>query len=294
MFDYKGTGVALLTPFEENFKIDFSGLKKLIDYTSSQGADYLVVHGTTGEPSTTSLSEKKEILEFVKNQNSKKLPIVVGLGGNNTEEVIQNFSEYNFSGVSAILSVGPYYNKPSQEGYYRHFSAIAEKSPVPVIVYNVPGRTGSSISASTISKLAQHGNIKAIKEASGDMVQCMEIMAKKPSDFQLIAGDDLLTLPMMSIGGVGSISVLGNIIPKLYSEMINLGLQNKFSEASKLLFKMLELNPLLYVEGNPVGAKKALSCLQICKNIVRLPLAETSPELGEKIETAIYNLGIKL
>lgn len=278
-----GTGVALITPFNDDYSVDYDSLKKLIEYTGSNGADYFVVHGTTGEPATTSLEEKIEILEFVKANNSKKLPIVLGLGGNNTAEVIKSFSSFDFNGISAILSVGPYYNKPSQEGYFRHYWEIAKVSPVPVILYNVPGRTGSNISSGTIVRLSQHPNILGIKEASGDLVQCMEIRKNSRAGFVLIAGDDLLTLPMISFGAIGSISVLANIYPKLYSDSIHLALENKFVEGFEKLKQLVELNPLLYKEGNPVGAKVVLAYKNIIKNNLRLPLVKASDSLEKEI-----------
>ena len=285
-----GTGVALITPFNDDFSIDYHALKKLLEYTSENGADYLVVHGTTGEPATTTLEEKISILEFVKKNNTQNLPIVLGLGGNNTAEITNLFSAFDFNGIDAILSVGPYYNKPSQEGYFRHYWEIADKSPVPVILYNVPGRTGSNISSSTVARLSQHGNIIGIKEASGDLVQCMEIRKNSKAGFVLIAGDDLLTLPMISFGAIGSISVLANLYPKIYSEAIHLALDNKFAEGFEKLKLLLELNPLLYKEGNPVGAKVVLAEKKLIQNNLRLPLHKASIALESEIKDAIKNI----
>jgi 4-hydroxy-tetrahydrodipicolinate synthase len=282
--------VALITPFNDDFSIDYAALKGLIEYTTENGADYLVVHGTTGEPATTTLEEKISILEFVKANNAKNLPIVLGFGGNNTAELIQLFSAFDFNGIDAILSVGPYYNKPSQEGYFRHYSEIADKSPVPVILYNVPGRTGSNINSSTVARLSQHRNIIGIKEASGDLVQCMEILKNSRAGFVLIGGDDLLTLPMISFGAIGSISVLANLYPKIYSEAIHLALDNKFAEGFEKLKLLIDLNPLLYKEGNPVGAKVVLSEKKLIKNNLRLPLFKASAALEAEIKDVIKKI----
>lgn len=281
-----GTGVALVTPFTENENIDFDGLLRLMEHTSN-GCDYYVVQGTTGESATTTSEEKRQILDFVKKNNAKKLPIVYGLGGNNTTELLENVSKTDWNGVDALLSVSPYYNKPSQEGIVRHYIALADKSPVPVILYNVPGRTGSNITAASTLRLAQHPNIIAIKEASGNMEQAMEIANGKPQDFLLISGDDLLTIPLIAIGAVGAISVLANAFPQIFHEMVAGGLNNDYVKGSKALFRFLEVNPLMYAEGNPVGVKQALKELGVCGNHVRMPLAPASDELQAKIKSAM-------
>lgn len=278
-----GTGVALVTPFTADGTVDYKGLKRLLSHTA-KGVDYYVVMGTTGESVTTSKDEKKAILEFVKANNNKNLPIVYGIGGSNTQDVLDTIKQTNFDGVDAILSVSPYYNKPSQEGIYQHFKAIAGKSPVPVILYNVPGRTSSNMSASTTLRLAGHKNIIGIKEASGNMEQCMKIAADKPEDFMLISGDDMLTVPLYSIGGVGVISVLANAYPVHFRKMKEHAFAGKYAKASQELFKLLDINGPMYEEGNPVGIKFVLSELGVCGHDVRLPLVPPSEGLKKKIQ----------
>jgi len=288
--DIRGTGVALVTPFKGDSSVDFNSLKNLIKHVSDNGCEYLVVLGTTGETATLSKNEKKEILEFVKANNSKNLPIVYGIGGNNTAETIDELKATNLSGIKAILSVSPYYNKPSQEGLFRHYTALADASPIPVILYNVPSRTGMNLLAKTVIRLSAHKNIIGVKEASGDLVQCMEIQAGTPEDFMLIAGDDLLAVPMISIGGIGSIAVLANLYPKKFSEMIRLALKGDFKSSTNLLLQFTSINPLLYAEGNPVGAKAVLSILGLIENNVRLPLASSSSELYEAIKVEVSKI----
>lgn len=283
MKKFTGTGVALVTPFTTDGTIDYKGLKRLLNHTA-KGVDYYVVMGTTGESVTTSKEEKKAILEFVKANNSKNLPIVYGIGGSNTQDVLDTLKQSNLDGVDAILSVSPYYNKPSQEGIYQHFKAIAGKSPVPVILYNVPGRTSSNMSASTTLRLAAHKNIIGIKEASGNMEQCMKIAADKPEDFMLISGDDMLTVPLYSIGGVGVISVLANAYPVHFRKMKEYAFTGKYTKASQELFKLLDINGPMYEEGNPVGIKFVLSELGVCGHDVRLPLVPPSDALKKKIQ----------
>jgi 4-hydroxy-tetrahydrodipicolinate synthase len=278
-----GTGVALVTPFTADGAVDFKGLKRLLNHTA-KGVDYYVVMGTTGESVTTSKEEKKAILEFVKANNNKNLPIVYGIGGSNTQDVLETIKQTNFDGVDAILSVSPYYNKPSQEGIYQHFKTIAGKSPVPVILYNVPGRTASNMSATTTLRLASHKNIIGIKEASGNMEQCMKIAAEKPEDFMLISGDDMLTVPLYSIGGTGVISVLANAYPVHFKKMKEQAFAGKYAKASQELFKLLDINGPMYEEGNPVGIKFVLSELGVCGHDVRLPLVPPSDGLKKKIQ----------
>jgi 4-hydroxy-tetrahydrodipicolinate synthase len=278
-----GTGVALVTPFNEKKEIDFSALKKLLRHTA-KGVDYYVVMGTTGESATLGKEEKKKVLAFVLAGNTKNLPVVYGIGGNNTQAVLDEIKSTDFTGVTALLSVSPYYNKPSQEGIYRHFVAVAEASPVPVILYNVPGRTGSNITAATTLRLAAHKNIIGIKEASGNLEQCMKIAKEKPKDFLLISGDDLLTLPVYSIGGVGVISVLANALPVPFRKIKEGFFNGKLSLAQAAQFSLLDINGPMYEEGNPVGVKYLLSIMGICQPHVRLPLAEASDSLKKKIE----------
>ena len=256
---FTGTGLALITPFTDSLTIDFPALERIIEKGISGGVNFLAVLGTTGEPVTLNKQEKKEVLAFVKKVNNNRLPIMLGLGGNSTSEVLETVKETDFRGVSAILSVCPYYNKPSQEGVYRHYVALADACSVPVLLYNIPGRTGINMSVNTIVRLSAHKNIFGIKEASGDLNQCMEIIKNTPSDFLLTAGDDLLAVPMISIGGKGAIAVLPNIFPEEFASMIDSALKADFVQARRLLYGFTDLNPLLYAEGNPVGAKAVLS-----------------------------------
>lgn len=284
-----GTGVALVTPFQEDGQIDFDALKKVVAHTS-KGVDYLVVMGTTGEAATLSKEEKKEVLQFVLKNNSKKLPVVYGIGGNNTDHVIEEIHSTNLKGVSALLSVSPYYNKPSQEGIYQHFKKVADTSTLPILLYNVPGRTASNLTADTTLRLAQHKNIIGIKEASGNLEQCMKIAKEKPKDFMLISGDDMLTVPLYSIGGVGVISVLANAYPIIFNKMTVNAAAGNFSKASAEVFKLLEINGPMYEEGNPTGVKYLMSLMNLCKPHVRLPLAEPSTLLKKKIEKAFEKI----
>lgn len=289
MKKFYGTGVALVTPFDTKGNIDFKSLKKLLQHTS-KGVDYYVVMGTTGESVTVSNDEKKKVLEFVKENNSKNLPIVYGIGGNNTQTVLDNIKSANIKGVDAILSVSPYYNKPSQEGIYQHFVAIADASPVPVILYNVPGRTGSNLTADTTLRLAKHKNIIGIKEASGNLEQCMKISKYMPKDFLLISGDDLLTVPLYSIGAKGVISVLANAFPVIFKKMKDFAFAGNFDKASQEQFKILEINGPMYEEGNPVGVKFVLSELGVCSSAVRLPNVVASEGLQKKIRSLMENV----
>lgn len=288
MNNFEGTGVALVTPFNKHLEVDYDGLKRLLVHTES--VDYYVVQGTTGESTTTSEREKLDILNFVINNNPKRVPIVYGIGGNNTKAVLDSIEQTNFNGVDAILSVSPYYNKPTQEGIYQHYIQIADKCPVPVILYNVPGRTMSNISAETTLRLADHKNILGIKEASGDLVQCMEIMKGKPSDFILISGDDLLTTSMMSIGAKGVISVLANGFPKIFQRITHTALDADFNESRLATEKILAINPLMYAESNPVGIKEVLRQKGVCDNYVRLPLLIASQSLKEGIKEKLNGI----
>ncbi|MBK6264135.1 4-hydroxy-tetrahydrodipicolinate synthase [Marivirga sp. S37H4] len=284
---FKGVGPALVTPFKKDLSIDFEALENLLIHTAKGGADYWVVQGTTGESATTSFEEKKVILDFIKEHNPNNLPIVYGMGGNSTKSVIESFKAVKFKGVSAILSASPHYNKPTQDGIFQHFRSIADVSPVPVILYNVPGRTASNINAETTIRLARHPNIIGIKEASGNMEQCMRIAYEKPNDFLLISGDDLLTSSLIALGAVGVISVMANAFPRTFSRINNAALANDFPAVRKDLFRLLTLNSLMYEESNPVGVKEVLKQLGICKNHVRLPLLPASDELSKKIQTAL-------
>ena len=286
-----GTGVALVTPFDNNFNIDFNSLEKIIEHCLKNGIDYFVVLGTTGESVTLSIYEQNKILEFVLKIVNQRVPIVLGLGGNNTSSLLSRIEEINFNDITAILSVSPYYNKPSQEGLYRHYSEIAKKCPVDIILYNVPGRTSSNIDPETIQKLAyDHKNIIGVKEASGDIVQCMEIKQKLPDDFLLISGDDKMTYPIMMLGGHGVISVQAMAFPKIFSSMINFSLNENIKMAQKCHFRLLKSVDMFYVEGNPTGIKQALYFLGLLStNQLRLPLVKMSKENSILLNQLISN-----
>ena len=275
---FEGTAAALVTPFNSEEEIDYLSLKKLLDHTSPY-LDFYVVNGTTAESAVLSLKEQIQYLDFVKNYNKNKKPIVFGIGGNSTRGVVENIKQLNSDGIDALLSVSPYYNKPTQEGIYRHFMKIADASPVPVILYNVPTRTASNMTAPTTLRLATHENIIGIKEASGDLVQCIEIAKYKPNDFLLLSGDDLLTIPMISIGACGVISVIANALPKEFSQSVSLALQGDYHQAKEMLFYYYELNKLLFDEGNPAGVKAVLEILNVMNSSVRLPLIKASKSL---------------
>lgn len=283
MNQLKGTGVALVTPFNEDHSIDFAGLKRLIDFVILGGADYLVVLGTTGETVTLSSSEKKEVLRKCLEFNANRVPIVYGIGGNNTHAVVEEINTTDFDGIAAILSVSPYYNKPSQAGIIAHFQAVADDSPVPVILYNIPGRTMSNMAAETTLTLAQHSNIIGMKEASGNLEQCMRIASEMPKDFLLISGDDLMTKAMLSIGGSGIISVLANALPETFKTLCHATHESQLKAA----FSIIKLNELMYQEGNPVGIKNLLKHLGICGDQVRLPMLRATESLSSKIKAEL-------
>jgi len=286
-----GTGVALVTPFKSDLSIDFEALTSLVNHCVDGKIDFLVVMGTTGESVTLSLEEKNAVLDCIKKANNNRLPIVLGIGGNNTDYITQSFSSYNLDGVDAILSVSPAYNKPTQEGIYQHFKAISKSSPLPIILYNVPVRTSSNITAETTLRLAyDFDNIIAVKEASGDMEQIMEIIAKKPIDFKVLSGDDAITLPIILMGGDGVISVLGQALPKDFSSMVKYGLEGDLKASKELHYKILSFVEPLFVEGNPVGVKTLLNLLGICKQEVRLPLVKSSSKLKSIFEQELNKL----
>ena len=282
----KGTGVALITPFDQENDIDFPALKKLLIHLSEGDVDYLVVMGTTGENATLRQGEKNQVLDFVIENNPKNLPIVFGIGGNNTEEVLATIVSTDLSKVSAILSVCPYYNKPSQEGIFQHFTTIADTSPVPVILYNVPSRTGGAgIKFETTLRLASHPNVIGIKEASGDMGIALSLAKNKPKDFLLISGDDMLTPALVAYGFEGVISVLANAFPREVSTMLNAALASDFQASREQLFFLEKFNEQMYRESNPVGLKELLSQLKLCSNRVRLPLVRASEHLAQDISS---------
>jgi 4-hydroxy-tetrahydrodipicolinate synthase len=286
-----GTGVALVTPFNSDLSIDYNGLAALVNHCVDGNVDFLVVMGTTGESVTLSLEEKNTVLDCVKKANNNRLPIVLGIGGNNTDNVIQSFSSFDLSGVDAILSVSPAYNKPTQEGIYQHFKAVSEKSPLPIILYNVPGRTSSNMTAETTLRLAHDfDNIVSVKEASGDMEQIMEIIAKKPDDFLVLSGDDAITLPIILLGGKGVISVLGQALPNEFSSMVNFAIDGDVKSSNTIHYKILSFVKPLFVEGNPAGVKTLLNILGICQDEVRLPLVKSSKNLRKIISKELEKL----
>jgi 4-hydroxy-tetrahydrodipicolinate synthase len=287
----KGTGVAIVTPFRKDGSVDFKSLEKLVNFLISKGVDYLVVLGTTGETPVLSKDEKQAIVNQVIEVNNKRVPIIQGLGGNNTLELLNALQNCNFEGVDALLSVTPYYNKPGQEGLYQHYKLIAQASPLPVILYNVPGRTGTNLSAETTLRLAKDfgKQLVAVKEASGNIPQIMNILKDKPQTFQLISGDDALTFPIISLGGSGVISVAANAFPGEFSTMVRLMLDEKNAEARKIHYKMLPIIELLFAEGSPTGVKAFLDVMGIVPNYLRLPLIPASKELYKKIELSLKN-----
>jgi len=282
----KGTGVALVTPFNEDKSVDYKGLENLLNHVIDGGIDYLVLMGTTGESVTLSKGEKVAVVDFCKKINNSRIPVVLGIGGNNTMQVVEDIKSANLDGIDAILSVSPAYNKPSQEGIYQHYKMISGNCPLPIIVYNVPGRTASNISAETTVRLANDfENIVAVKEASGDMDQIMKIIKNKPSDFVVLSGDDGLTLPMIHMGAEGVISVIGQSHPKEYSDMVSFGLSGNQEIANQLHNKLYDFYVPLYAEGNPVGVKACLELLGICKSQVRLPLVEASDAIKNELKS---------
>jgi 4-hydroxy-tetrahydrodipicolinate synthase len=284
MKKFHGTGVALVTPLNANGSVDYDGLKNLINYLVDGKVEYLVSLGTTGEASTLNKDEKKKIWEYTAEINNGRLPLVAGLGSNNTAELIEQIKDFKSSGYDAILSASPYYNKPSQEGIYQHYKAVSEASPLPVLLYNVPGRTSSNVSAETTCRLAHDfKNIIGTKEASANFDQFNQIMRDKPEDFMLISGDDPAALPLIALGAVGVISVIGNALPKQFSEMIRLCLAGDFKAAAPLHLKLIEITRLIFEEGNPSGVKAALKHFGVCGDQVRLPLVSATNTLTEKI-----------
>lgn len=291
MTEIQGAGVALITPFHADGSIDFETLGNLIEFQISEGMDYLVSLGTTGETATLSSEEKKKVWQFTKDKVKGRVPLVAGIGGNNTLEIVEAVKNFDTEGFCAILSVSPYYNKPTQEGIYQHYKAIAEVSKLPIILYNVPGRTGSNISAETTLRLAKEfKNIVAIKEASGNFAQFSEILRDKPEHFQLISGDDPATLPMMALGAIGIISVVGNAYPKYVSTLAHLCAEGMYSEARDIHYKLLEITELCFVEGNPCGVKYILKELGFGEDYVRLPLVRVSSKTQQRIQEAMRSL----
>ena len=279
-----GTGVALVTPFKKDFLVDVDALKAIVNFQIDNGIDYLVVLGTTAESATLSKTEKELVIKTIVDANKGRLPLVLGVGSNNTAEVVEELKSGNFSDFVAILSVSPYYNKPTQEGIYQHFKAIAEASPIPVVLYNVPGRTSSNMLPETIIRLASDfKNIIAVKEAAGDIVQAMKLIQDKPKDFLVISGDDMITLPMILAGGAGVISVIAEGFPKQFSEMVHLGLNKRVDDAYKIHYLLVDSINMIFEQGNPAGIKEVFKSLGLSENVVRLPLVNVDENLANRL-----------
>ena len=280
-----GTGVALVTPFKKDFSVDVASLIKLVNYQIENGINYIVILGTTAENATLNNDEKELVISTIIEANNKRIPLVLGVGGNDTRQVVNELKTRDLSSFVAVLSVSPYYNKPTQEGIYQHFMAVADASPLPIILYNVPGRTSSNMLPSTVIRLAKsHKNIVAIKEAAGDIVQAMKLIQDKPEGFLVISGDDMITLPMVLAGGSGVISVIGEGFPEQFSEMVRLGLERKVDEAYKIHYQLAESIDMIFEQGNPAGIKEVHKTLGLSENTVRLPLVNVDENLANKIK----------
>ncbi len=288
---FLGTGTALVTPFNRDMSVDYVALERLVNFQIDNGIEYLVVLGTTGEPVTLNSEENKLVQQKIIEVNNGRLPLVLGVGGNNTATVVEQLEALDLSNYDAVLSVSPYYNKPSQEGIFQHFKAVAKASPKPVIIYNVPGRTGSNIEPETVVRLSQDANIIGIKEAAGDIVQAMKLIQQVSKDFLIISGDDMIGLAMTLAGGAGVISVLGQAYPKEFSEMIRLGLKGDAKKSYEHHYKFMEVVDLIFEEGNPTGIKALLTELKVTENSnqVRLPLVEATEKLQEKLKIFVSN-----
>lgn len=288
---FKGTGVAVVTPFHNYGTVDFQSLEIVINNIIKGGVDFVLALGTTSEAATMSKDEKSAIVDFFIETVDKRVPIMLGIGGNNTQEVVNCITAQSFEGIDALLTVAPYYNKPGQKGMYYHFKTIANASPVPVYLYNVPSRTNTNVSAETTLKLAHEvNNIVGIKEASGDFLQIMEIIKNKPKDFTVLSGDDALTLPLISIGVEGVISVVANAFPKQFSNMVKFGLEGKYDKANKLHYQLIDIINSLFEDGNPAGVKAALDILGLCKNNLRLPLVKANKRIYNNLKVQIEEL----
>ena len=285
---FKGTGIALITPFNEDFTVDYVALERIVNHVIDGGADFLVALGTTSEAPTLTAEEKKRVVGTILKANAGRLPVMLGMGGNNTQAVIEAIKAQDFTGIQGILSVVPYYNKPNQRGMKAHFEAIADASPVPVVVYNVPGRVGVNLQASTCVELAKHPNIIAVKEASGNLQQIMEILRDKPADFDVLSGDDGITQPLMALGATGVISVAANAYTKPFGQMMNAMKEGHNEEALKLHYAMMRMNQLIFADGNPAGIKCLMSLMGLCKNVLRLPLVTVNEKVQQDIENE-YN-----
>ena len=284
-----GTGVALITPFNDDYSVDYQSLRNIVDFTLQNGADFLVALGTTSEAPTMNAEEKTKVTKTIIETANGRCPILLGMGGNNTSSLIDSIRNQDFTGIDGILSVVPYYNKPNQRGMKAHFLHVAEVSPVPVVLYNVPDRVGVNLQAATTVELAKHPNILAVKEASGNLQQIMEILRDKPSDFTVLSGDDGITQPMMALGAKGVISVAANGYPKPFCEMVHKMLEGKEKEALLLHYKMLRMNGLIFADGNPAGIKALMAHEGLCKNVLRLPLVPVSENVRQDIENEYDN-----
>jgi 4-hydroxy-tetrahydrodipicolinate synthase len=286
-----GTGVALVTPFKKDFSVDTEALKKIVNYQIDGGIEYLVVLGTTAESATLTKDEKELVIATVAEANNGRLPMVLGVGGNNTAEVVAELKNRDLSQFTAILSVSPYYNKPTQEGIYQHFKMVAEASPIPVILYNVPGRTASNMLPATVIRLANDfKNIIGIKEAAGDIVQAMKLLQNKPEGFLVISGDDMITLPMVLAGGAGVISVIAEGFPKQFSDMVRLGLERKVDEAYKLHYLVADAIDMIFEQGNPAGIKHVFKELGLSEDTVRLPLVNVNEDLAGRLKDFVNKI----
>jgi 4-hydroxy-tetrahydrodipicolinate synthase len=290
MQKFIGTGVALVTPFKEDLSVDFAALRKLVNYNIDHGTNYLVINGTTGESGTITEEEKHEIIAVIVAENKGRLPLVLGVGGNNTATVVKELQTRDLTNIDGILSVAPYYSKPTQEGFYQHFKAISEATEKPIILYNVPGRTAKNMEPATTLRLANDfKNIVAVKEAGNNQQQYYDLIKNKPADFLIISGDDDLALGVVLAGGSGVISVIGQAFPKEFSTMIQLGLQGNNTAAFELHYALMDIVALIFEENNPAGIKAVLEELSICSNAVRLPLVASSSELQSKIAKFVTN-----
>lgn len=287
---FRGTGVALVTPFDRKGKIDEQGLRNLVDFQIENGTDFLIVQGSTGEAATLSADEKEQTLAIVMDQNKRRLPIVLGLADNDTLALVEEYTKMNNSGIDAFLCASPHYNKPSQKGIILHYKAIAAATNKPIILYNVPGRTASNMLPETVLELAKLDNIIGVKEASGNIMQVMEILKNKPENFVVLSGEDALAMPIALLGGDGVISVVANALPKQFSKMIQAALKRELELANKLHYSMLDITDSFFAEGNPSGIKYCLQLLGICTDIVRLPLTGISDELKKKMEKQLNQL----
>ena len=291
---FRGMGVALITPFKEDGSVDYIALMHLVDYLIQNGADFLCVLGTTAETPTLTTDEKNKIKQMVIERVNGRIPIMLGCGGNNTQAIIDSLKKDDFTGIDAILSVVPYYNKPSQEGIYQHYKAIAQSTDLPIVLYNVPGRTGVNMTAETTLRIARDfSNVIAIKEASGNITQMDDIIKNKPENFDVISGDDGITFPLITLGAVGVISVIGNALPREFSRMTRLALQGDYANALTIHHQFTELFNLLFVDGNPAGVKAMLNAMGFIENRLRLPLVPTRITTYEKMRLILQNLNIK-